>query len=233
MWQADITVDKRYDIRKVFEKAFDRSRIMFTASRSKTRDIISIASDDGNLREELNKLILKILLVDMKFNYMKSKTLVKEFDRETSTLFSAMLFFDRKYEEEYVKEILSRQYEYSLDGIFNFKFGELKKNWDFVIDLYNNVYGSSEDIRNVTKYIIESGRDEENALYLTEKGGKRVVIDTKRGKRIDNISIYDEEEFNLIATLLYGQPKTLYIDKNEKFMLFLNLFEDMVEIKTV
>ncbi len=73
MWQADITVDKRYDIRKVFEKAFDRSRIMFTASRSKTRDIISIASDDGNLREELNKLILKKLLVDKKFENMISK----------------------------------------------------------------------------------------------------------------------------------------------------------------
>lgn len=233
MWQADITVDKRYDIRRLFEKAFDKNRIMLTASRSKTRDIISIASEDIALREELNKLILKILLVDMKFDYMKSKIITKEFDRETSMLLSAMLFFDRRYEEEYVKDILSRQYEYSLDGIFNFKFGELKKNWDFVIDLYNNVYGSVEDIRNVTKYIIESGRDEDNALYLTEKGGKRIVIDTKKGKRIDNISIYKEEEYNLIATLLYGQPKTLYIDKSDKFMMFLNLFEDMVEIKTV
>ena len=231
MWQTDISVDSSYNVGDNIERHLGRLGVTFVRANIKGRDVFSVASNEKSKRDRLTHLVSNTLLIDVKYRYFERECPNNE--DITMLLLAEMLFFDSKYERGYIDRLLPLQYDYSIDGIVNFKMAELRENWDYLISLAHRVENSRDDMLLLINYIHDSAVESEKRVYMTRKNGNIIMFDVNSGEGVESIDIFNSDAMNTLYMIISAHISVIYVDKRYKFDVPCGMLEDVVSVKYV
>ncbi len=140
----------------------------------------------GILRNELTSFIIE----KYKSNLLKNNLNVSGLSKlKQKALLKSLLYFDREYDEEYIKNKLSYINGIHINSFFNFKLKPLKLKWLEICDITNGnieLLNSSDAFYEILQFLVSS------------LGFKRKIINVIYSEKY--YGIYDEKE-NLICNL--------------------------------
>ncbi|MBQ7373114.1 MAG: hypothetical protein IJW64_00935 [Clostridia bacterium] len=122
-------------------------------------------------RSEIEDKIADVLAIKYKYEFFKRKIRPVGLSKyETELLLTALISADIEDDKRYILRRLRGQYEYVLDGIFNFKLKPLKNKWKEVVS-YIPIVFSGKQLEEFVAYLV------------SEKRGKKVLV--QNGKVYD------------------------------------------------
>jgi hypothetical protein len=106
--------------------------------------------------------------------------------------------------------------EYSIDGLFLFRMGELVGNWDelcrFSVGLLS-MNPTDSDILNLTSFLIEASDGKKNKIFIS--GGEEILIYNATTKeKIYVHDVFSDEKQNLTNAVIGCYPEEIYIKNN-------------------
>ncbi len=144
------------------------------AYKQTDRNIIEISADDcfyGIVKAEATDKIADVIAVNYKCDFFRSRC--KPYgltDTESRILLAAVVSADIDEDREYIKQRISSEDEFPVDGLFNFRLQALKKKWQD-ISMYLPRTFNPERLKDFIAFILE------------EKKSKRVYV--QNGKVFD------------------------------------------------
>jgi len=168
MYQLNITVDKEHEswyksIEKVLKIQVKEINGVIANRTIGTRLEISIACENSfkaKAKTIVKKTLSELYLTLVKYEYLEGKVKITGLPKDSfSILIHTLVAFDREAEEEILRSILSIEYNFALDGFFNFRLGELKQRWNDIAQLASNnaIYlGNEETLNELLKFLMSA-----------------------------------------------------------------------------
>lgn len=95
-----------------------------------------------DIKRQIKKILVDIYITDAKESYFRSIIRFKTADAlDELMLFHALTAFDRDRDREYIAATLTLSDDFSIDGYYMFKLGELKKRWGEIAGLTDENIG--------------------------------------------------------------------------------------------
>lgn len=119
------------------------------------------------LRRYAEDRMAEIIAVGYKYRYFdKRLSLPLLSSAQKQLLCTALVAADFNEDREYAVKRLRNEGEYSIDGVFNFRLGELKRRWDGVLDYIPAQFGGAA-LDDFVSFLVDEG---EGKAYV--KGGR-------------------------------------------------------------
>lgn len=152
------------------------------------------------LRRYTEENIAEIIAIGYKYDYLDKRLFLPLLSpKQKRLLCTALVAADLEEDREYVLRRLSRDRQYSIDGVFNFRLGELKKRWDGVLEYIPQQFGSAS-LDDFVNFLVE---ESEGKVYVKEgkvyDGGYRLLT---RGRLLS--------EKDIVAEILLQGPSKVY-----------------------
>ncbi len=119
------------------------------------------------LRRYAEDTIADVIAIGYKYDYFdKRLTLPLLSPAQKRLLCVSLVAADYDQDKEYALKRLRHDGQYSIDGVFNFRLGELKRRWEGVLEYIPRQFGASS-LDDFVNFLLEDG---EGKVYL--KGGR-------------------------------------------------------------
>ncbi len=147
-----------------------------------------------------------------KFDFIKSNLLLGLPQSNYELLLHTLVAFDRENEHKLLNKIIRIEDNMALDGIFNFKLGELKDRWLEICNLTRNngayLY-DDETYNELLRFLISAVNPKINKLTVCESEGKYRLTGALKNSIIDLVVLSSSE---LMYYLIDFAPLELVID---------------------
>ena len=208
MWSNVISLDKGFDkeIEFILGKLKNIRHLSYAVEESKDRFFVYLASI-CELREEVEPqvedVLQTVMLVFMKLRFFLDNLRNMELNHANCALISSLVHFDREYENNIIRRVLSETTDYTLDGILNFRLRPLIENWEEMAALATRLIGSGTggDIYDIASFI--TGTDgAKSRLSLTPDA----LVNLTQKQPVEVIDLFDKPELNLISAIIRERP---------------------------
>ena len=248
MWEFAIFIDKNkkevakniYRKIKSFSCCFDN-----IVSYYENKDEVCVACACNDLevfryKSFLEELLIKVFCDIYKKRFLIENLAVKGLDDISNEAFlQAMLYFDRETDRYLVSKYLKLEHQMNLDGFFNFKLKVLKEKWYELVEIANEnqIYLYSDDtFMELIKFLIDNIEYKSDVVNIVEQNNKYVITDSEF-EEIDTLEEYENNDKNLISSLISLSPKNINIYcsdmlSNRVTKLICCLFEKRVRFLT-
>lgn len=215
MWSNVISIGKEYskEIEYILKKLQCTKDVSYATEESDNRLWIYLASSceaSQRIEDEMYRTLSVVFLSFLKLRFFLERLHFGSMSYAKCALICSMLHFDRAFEENVVAKVLSDSMDYNVDGLYNFRMRALKDAWQEVASVAARLIENSEgdkDVFDIATFIASS--DGEKNLVATD--GKVVDNLTKR-KRAEIVRLFDEDEYNLICTIIQEKPCEIYLE---------------------
>ncbi len=218
MWQTVISIDSKYtnEIDLIKQRLEKLSDIYFAREVTSSRVFFNIAGKENSLALtecKLMAIVADLICVNLKMRYFLDIAKGKTLDLPLSCLIASLVYYDHDKEFEYINKSLESVYEYSIDGLLNFRFKELLQDWEEMSDLLLNLLSSTPietDMWSLCSYLM-SGRPKGESLLIADSQQK--LISLVKSKKILNIrKITNNDLFDMAMEIVCHNPYEIYID---------------------
>lgn len=168
----------------------------------------------ANMLGAIKEGLVETFGVVCKFDFIKRNLLLGLPQTNYQLLLHTLVAFDRENEHKLLSDIISIEDNMTLDGIFNFKLGELKKRWIEICNLTRNngEYLYDDDTYNeLLRFLISAVNPKINKLTVKEEGGSYSLKGALKNSVL-NIDVINGVE--LMYYLIDLAPLELVIDGN-------------------
>lgn len=132
--------------------------------------------------------IIEIFGVACKFDYIKRNLTLDLPKLNYEVLLHTLVAFDRENEHKMLNKIIHVEDGMTLDGVYNFKLGELKERWKEICDLTrsNGAYLYDDETYNeLLRFLISAINPKINKLTICEKDGKYRLTGSLKNRSLD------------------------------------------------
>ena len=165
------------DTEKVFVKKIKTRGGITAAVDQGGRLNISVACESKNKQDivkTLRECIAEIFLTTVKLDYLSSVLTMPLLKSDSyKLLLHTLVAFDRDTERDIIYGVLSFGDSLALDGLFNFRLGELKKRWNDIAELAvnNSAYlNSDETLNELLKFLMSAISPKITKLEVVKRG---------------------------------------------------------------
>lgn len=220
MWSRVVSADKKYvsEMNKVLGALKEINWATCAAEESNNRIFIVAAVPDALAAEldlRLENLFADLYLSSVKFAHLKQGLKVDEFTHTTVSLMAAMLGFDLEVERAAVYTAIRECGEFNFDAILNFRLKDLRRNWQDLTELCNNLLALSDgddDIFYAASFIASAPAAEKNRLLIYKINNSILIKNLISGRQVEKSELYDNEEFNVLTAVLLEKPNKITVE---------------------
>ncbi len=156
--------------------------------------------------------LVEMFGVVAKFDFIKRNLMISLPQTNYELLLHTLVAFDRENEHKLLNKIVRVEDDMTLDGIFNFKLGELKERWLEICNLTRNngayLY-DDETYNELLRFLISAVNPKINKLTIMEKEGQYRLTGNLKNSVIDLVVLNSSE---LMYYLIDLAPLELVID---------------------
>ena len=215
MWSNEISIDKKYEreIGYILSRLGRMKDLSFAMEESEDRVWIYLASvceRQEQVEEEIAELVETVLLTFMKIRFFVERLEMGEMTTAKCILVCSLAHFDKDFERTVVRKVLSNALDYNLDGLLNFRLRALKDEWQELANVAKRLLvsvGSDDEIYDVASFITSS--DARKCRLVIN--GEHIKNITEH-KRIDVVDVFDNDEFNLISSIVENRPSEIVLE---------------------
>lgn len=195
-----------------------------------------INAEFPDLEEVRFKLtIVKSLLITRKFEYIYDRIKISNMSLAVCTLLSSLVYFDNIQEMKQLSRIIGNTDVYSLDGIYNFRMGEIVDSWNELVELTNSLLlgaHTETDIYNVAGFMMASRLKGEKSIFIADYPSM-LITNVSKGGLIDVLNLYDNAEFNLLNAIIAECPTEVIVEKDTLHDELVSTLKNFVKIKMI
>lgn len=220
MYQITLSIDGNkadwiYSFGEMIEKKLCECSAVSAVNLSGGRVYCSFGCEPAHKQQLISAV--KECLADMfgvvcKFDFIKRNLTVKLSNLNYEMLLHTLVAFDRENERKILNKLIKVEDGMALDGIFNFKMGELKQRWLEICDLTRNngayLY-DDETYNELLRFLISAVNPKINKLTVRECNGKYRLTGSLKNSVLDLIICNSSE---LMYYLIDLAPLELIID---------------------
>ena len=220
MYELSLNVDKKDGhfldyLARQLDRPLAQARGVSALEEIDDRPFFSLACYDesaGQMSALVKDLLADILSIGYKNKYLSKKLNMGSEDLLSRTLINTMCIFDNSYDKTAIKRNLENIRNFSLDGFYNFRLGDVKKKWDEIVVLsnsYDTVINDYDTMRDFLMFLLEAIPtlvnnlsvvfDEESGVELFEEKGLRL-------NKLTTLSVRQEPEEDLLYNLVCINP---------------------------
>ncbi len=208
MWSNVISIDKGFD--KEVDFLLDRLKhikhLSFAVEESKDRIFIYLASIcelGEEVEAQVEELIHTVILVFMKLRFFLKHLHNFDLTHANCALICSLVHFDREYETNIIRRVMSETVDYTVDGLLNFRLRPLQENWEELASLATRLIasGTGGDIYDIASFI--TGTDgAKSRLALSSDA----LVNLTQRQPVEIIKLFDKPELNLISAIIRERP---------------------------
>lgn len=237
MWQSIVSLDSKYNLeaQQLQESLEESEKIYFAKNSTPSRIFFSVAGreeDFSSMQGQLYCIIADIIAVNMKFHYFED--LIKDYPLSEGLVcvISALVGYEQDNEFEYVNQMLDKLYEYSIDGIINFRLKSLIEGWREVGEMLvamMKTNPSQKELYAVAAYLM-SERKKNNKVFVADSNqGILTVVNSK--KVLKTRKLFDNKNYDLLQTLINFNPVEVIIDDKNSSKEFVECVRNIFPLK--
>lgn len=184
---------------------------------------------------ELIELVCYLLIVDRKYEYLVANINVKDYNQCLCALLSSIIYFDHVQEASRVAKIISGRDKYVIDGIYNFRLGDLIEGWQELVDLTNSLLTSGYnevDIYNVINFMMSPRLKPDKSIFIADIKSL-LLTNVSKGGMIEVPDLYHNDEFNLINAIIAECPTEVIIEGESMNKSILKTLKNIVKVKII
>lgn len=221
MYQIKLSVDERNREWISAAERLMRSRLtqtggIMTVYAEHGRISLSAACENkckAKLSAVVREGLVEMFATIVKMEYIEKRLQLASLDEKTAhLLLHTLVAFDRECEHDLMREKLVLSPDMNLDGIYNFRFGELRKRWDEICMLTceNAMYlHNEENLNELLRFLISAINPKIMRLELSESPeGYRLTGELEKGI----FRLNDLKSEQLLLYLIDLAPIELVID---------------------
>ena len=220
MYELSLNVDKKDGhfldyLARQLDRPLAQARGVSALEEIDDRTFFSLACYDesaGQMSALVKDLLADIFSIGYKNKYLSKKLNMGSEDLLSRTLINTMCIFDNSYDKTAIKRSLENIRNFSLDGFYNFRLGDVKKKWDEIVVLsnsYDTVINDYDTMRDFLMFLLEAIPtlvnnlsvvfDEESGFELFDEKGLRL-------NKLTTLSVRQEPEEDLLYNLVCINP---------------------------
>lgn len=218
MWQTVISIDNKYSKEIEYIKSYLEKipELFYAQQMLPSRAFFNIAGKEKELclsQIKIHSLIAEVITTHLKCNFFKSRIKGNYNSLPKDCLLASLVFYEQEKDFHLVQESLDDVYEYSIDGILNFKFKSLLESWEEMSDMLLNLLDSNpkdSDLWGVTAYLLGGRRKNQSLLIADSELPLISVIKSK--KILPIIDLFDDKMSNVSASIIAHNPSEIIVD---------------------
>lgn len=230
MWEKTVTLDKRFGREYgALVRELDKNKsIVFAAEEGRSRRVLSLAAKDRDAEASDDYLcarVARLLTTYFKHAFFMDRLKPGKVNAAQASLLAVMVYYDCEADREEIFDMLKGYDVISVDGVFNFAMREIKRDWEELAAISENLFDGSyddEDLFDVAGYVVEEKTDRSRFLIADAKNP--VVTDLVRGGFVTVDDFYRDSALNLINCVVGNGAKEVTLDAS---------FKDKTMIKTL
>ena len=209
---------------------FAASGIKFK-TRLSTAFITLLVDLDSNSLDSFYTYLAKAIVLSHKYPVIMAAFEEVEFNYSSIACLSALLYFDIEGETDQVLSVIKNENVISVEGTFNFKMDGMKDDWEELKSIGEVLlFGDSdEDIYNVTNFMM-TNRNSNKSLFLAQYPDI-LLANVTDGLMVEHIKLHDNEDFNLLTTIIAESASELIVEKNQIKQSLLDCLSNLVKVK--
>lgn len=218
MWSNVISMDKCYEreLRYILKELAKIKDVSYAQEESRLREWIYLAcacETRDDVEEKINGIIETVYLAFLKTAYFKERIPLYNFNHAKCALLSSIVCFDNDFESGIIQKTLANTLDLNVDGIYNFRLKSLKEAWDEVAQVAARLLENSvcdEDVFDVASFIAGSDGGRNDILI-----DGRIVKNVTEHKTVVPISLFDDEEFDMLFAIIKEKPREIVVAGND------------------
>lgn len=186
---------------------------------------------DSELFESFLTILAKAIILSHKYPAIIAACDKIEYTYANVACISALLYFDLQGEVDDVISVIKGEDSISVEGTFDFKLSNMREDWEELESIAQilTLGESDEDIYNVTNFML-SNRNTNKSLFLAQYPDI-LLANVTDGLMVEHIKLHENEDFNLINTIIAEGASELIIEKNQLKQTLLDCLSNLVKIK--
>lgn len=220
MYQITISVDEAkadwlYSVDDVIKNKLQRCIAVSALRSSGHRLYCSFGCEAQSRTQMLNAIkagVVETFGVVSKYDYIKRNLLLNLPQMNYDILLHTLVAFDRENEHKLLEKTIRIEDNITLDGIFNFRLGELKERWLEIckLTLNNGAYLHDDETYNeLLRFLISAVNPKVSKLTIRENDGIYQVTGILKNSTIDIVVLNSAE---LMYYLIDLAPLEIIID---------------------
>jgi len=235
MWQSSVLISYYLNKDNVLKKGLERIEGLYFAEGSEdgyyTYDVAAKECDKKRCRAAVRDLISDIILNNVKLDYIVQALNGREIDASLCALISAMLYYDNRKEEDYVKKQVSSLNNYCVDGIVNLRLRELVDEWKELGEIISGTlckgFGEKE-IYSLALYML--GERKNMSLFIADSN-EILITNVSQGGLVNVPEIYSDKIHNIINAIVKYGASEVVIERGNADKELLNALRNIVDVK--
>lgn len=216
MWSNVISIDRKYDreLKYIKSRISQMSNLSYAMEESKDRVYIYLASlceNQDEVEYELEGVIISVFLSFIKKRFFKGINLNHPLDFYNVALMCSLIHFDLEYESNMVRRILRDSADYNVDGLLNFRLKTLTENWEDLLSVCISLVKDNDkgkELYDIATFI--TGNDDNKNQLVVDCDQ---IYNISKSEYVEVLSLFDEEEFNILSAIIKEHPSTINIMK--------------------
>ena len=223
MYELSLNVDKKdchflKYLAKQIEKPLTQARGIYALEEIDDREFLSVACYDesaGQISGLIKDVLADVFSIGYKNKYLSKKLNLSNDDLLSRTLINTMCIFDNSFDKTAIKRNIENIKNFSLDGFYNFRLGEVKKKWDEIVILSNSydvVIKDNETMRDFLMFLIEAIPTLVNNLTVVFDKESGFELFDEKGQRLNKLatmSVREDPEESLLYNLICINPSSI------------------------
>lgn len=218
MWSNVISIDKSYDreIDFIKGKLLHTKELSSCTEESKDRIwlyLASICEKQDDVEDELLSIMQDVILSYIKMRYFQKSLHIGQLNHAKCALLSAIVHFDREFEENIVSKSISQTFDYNVDGLLNFRLRALKDSWKEISEVANRLLDSSvddDDLYDISSFITGS-EGKKSRLKISSDN----IFNLTKKIDVEVLKIFDNKEYNMLFAIISQKPIEIIIDNSD------------------
>ncbi|MDR2047253.1 MAG: hypothetical protein LBP79_05105 [Clostridiales bacterium] len=245
MWSTAISIDKRYgrEFAYILGEVKKNKYSSCAVEESRFRYFVQVVSEEkyrAAVVRDVIRIVADVILIYFKARYLKKRLTDGRGGDDAGTvgdamaiLISSLIYFDVGIESRILNGIITDSDEYSVDGLFMFRMGELIYNWDELCALSAGLLSlnpSDSDILNLTSFLIDASKGKKNKI--TVSGADEIsVFNVTTNEKIYIHDIFSDEKQNLTNAIISCYPEEICLKNKNLSERVLNVLKKIVKIQ--
>lgn len=235
MWQSNILISNDFNTDGALKKGLERVEGLYFAEGGDedwiSFDIAAKDYDKERCEKALREVICDVILNNIKLKFIMSSVGRRKIDSSLCALISSMLYYDGEKEHEYVFNQISRQNNYCVDGIVNFRLRQIVEEWrelgNIISSTLSKGYGEKE-IYSLALYML--GDRKKTSLFIADS--KEILItNVSQGGLVNVPEIYQDKAHNIINAIVKYGASEVVIERGNADKELLNALRNLVDVK--
>ena len=235
MWQSNILISNDFNTDGALKKGLERVEGLYFAEGGDEEwisfDIAAKDYDKERCEKAVREVICDVILNNIKLKFIMSSVGRRKIDSSLCALISSMLYYDGEKEHEYVFKQISRQNNYCVDGIVNFRLRQIVEEWrelgNIISSTLSKGYGEKE-IYSLALYML--GDRKKTSLFIADS--KEILItNVSQGGLVNVPEIYQDKAHNIINAIVKYGASEVVIERGNADKELLNALRNLVDVK--